>query len=83
MTLAFPCFPGDSESDDWPMETEDKGLKMEPLLQEAPVLLPTLSLSLAPEGPADSPTLALTAAHSQPAQVKVITAEGRGQLATC
>ncbi|XP_023697127.1 cyclic AMP-responsive element-binding protein 3-like protein 2 [Paramormyrops kingsleyae] len=62
---------GDSESDDWPMETEDKGLKMEPLMEEVPVLLPTLSLSLAPEGPADSPTLTRTAAHSQPAQVKV------------
>lgn len=38
------------------MEQEDKGLKMEPLLCDpSPVLLPTLTLTLTPEGPATEP----------------------------
>ncbi|XP_026090950.1 cyclic AMP-responsive element-binding protein 3-like protein 2 [Carassius auratus] len=40
---------GDTDNDEWPMEQEDKGLKMEPLL------LPTLTLTLTPEGPASEP----------------------------
>lgn len=47
---------GDSENDEWPMEQEDKGMKMEPLLCDpSPVLLPTLTLTLTPEGPASEP----------------------------
>lgn len=37
------------------MEQEDKGLKMEPLLCDPPVLLPTLTLTLTPEGLASEP----------------------------
>uniref|UniRef100_A0A673I9M8 Cyclic AMP-responsive element-binding protein 3-like protein 2 n=1 Tax=Sinocyclocheilus rhinocerous TaxID=307959 RepID=A0A673I9M8_9TELE len=47
---------GDTDNDEWPMEQEDKGLKMEPLLcNPSPVLLPTLTLTLTPEGPASEP----------------------------
>ncbi|XP_016125810.1 cyclic AMP-responsive element-binding protein 3-like protein 2 [Sinocyclocheilus grahami] len=44
---------GDTDNDEWPMEQEDKGLKMESLLcGPLPVMLPTLTLTLTPEGPA-------------------------------
>lgn len=50
------CILGDSDSDEWPMEQEDKGLKMEPLLCDpSPVLLPNLTLTLTPKGPASEP----------------------------
>ncbi|KAK9975648.1 hypothetical protein ABG768_020889 [Culter alburnus] len=62
---------GDSDNDEWPMEQEDKGLKMEPLLCDPPVLLPTLTLTLTPEGPASEPvTDTSDPTLSQAAQVK-------------
>uniref|UniRef100_A0A9J7ZGE2 Cyclic AMP-responsive element-binding protein 3-like protein 2 n=1 Tax=Cyprinus carpio carpio TaxID=630221 RepID=A0A9J7ZGE2_CYPCA len=43
---------GDTDNDEWPMEQEDKELKMEPLLCDpSPVLVPTLTFILTPEGP--------------------------------
>ncbi|XP_051543791.1 cyclic AMP-responsive element-binding protein 3-like protein 2 isoform X2 [Myxocyprinus asiaticus] len=66
---------GDSDNDDWPMEQEDRGLKMEPLLGGPPTLLPTLTLTMTPEGPASEPvttasdpTLSMTLPHT--AQIK-------------
>ncbi|XP_065120298.2 cyclic AMP-responsive element-binding protein 3-like protein 2 [Paramisgurnus dabryanus] len=78
----LPGEPGsdaaDSDSDDWPMEQDNKGLKMEPLLCDPPALLPTLTLTLAPEGPApksvttaSDPTLTLRATQIKPLDVKV------------
>lgn len=81
----LPGEPGsdaaDSDSDDWPMEQDNKGLKMEPLLCDPPALLPTLTLTLAPEGPApksvttaSDPTLTLSlprATQIKPLDVKV------------
>ncbi|XP_077090992.1 cyclic AMP-responsive element-binding protein 3-like protein 2 [Siphateles boraxobius] len=62
---------GDSDNDEWPMEQEDKGLKMEPLLCDPPVLLPTLTLNLTPEGPASEPvTDTQSRTLPQAAQVK-------------
>lgn len=54
----LPGEPGsdaaDSESDEWPMEQEDKGLKMEPLLC---IPLPALTLKVTPAGPAPEPVI--------------------------
>ncbi|XP_073694314.1 cyclic AMP-responsive element-binding protein 3-like protein 2 [Garra rufa] len=62
---------GDSDNDEWPMEQEDKGLKMEPLLCDpSPVLLPTLTLTLTPEGPAAEPVTDASLSLPQTAQVK-------------
>uniref|UniRef100_A0AAY4C417 Cyclic AMP-responsive element-binding protein 3-like protein 2 n=1 Tax=Denticeps clupeoides TaxID=299321 RepID=A0AAY4C417_9TELE len=42
---------GDSEADEWPMEQDQKTIKMEPLLCDSQALLPTLVLTVPPEGP--------------------------------
>uniref|UniRef100_A0A673FR30 Cyclic AMP-responsive element-binding protein 3-like protein 2 n=1 Tax=Sinocyclocheilus rhinocerous TaxID=307959 RepID=A0A673FR30_9TELE len=47
--------PGEPDNDEWLMEQDDKGLKMESLLCDPlPVMLPTLTLTLTPEGPASA-----------------------------
>ncbi|XP_018585659.1 cyclic AMP-responsive element-binding protein 3-like protein 2 isoform X1 [Scleropages formosus] len=70
---------GDSEPEDWPMEAEEKGLKIEPLLADPPTLLPPLSLSLStesPDGPSSpattSPTVSVPVVVSQATHVKII-----------
>ncbi|KAG9339087.1 hypothetical protein JZ751_024116 [Albula glossodonta] len=67
---------GESDGEDWTMESEEKGMKMDPLLCEPGSLLPTLSLSLAPEGPTSQPVapqpLSVPVLLSQSAQVKII-----------
>ncbi|KAG7456007.1 hypothetical protein MATL_G00247210 [Megalops atlanticus] len=67
---------GESDGEDWTMESEEKGLKMDPLLCDPPSLLPTLSLSLAPEGHTSQPVapkgLSLPVLLSQSTQVKII-----------
>lgn len=57
------------------MEQDDKGLKMEPLLCDPPALLPTLTLTLTPEGTATEPPTTsgdptLTLTLPQAAQIK-------------
>ncbi|XP_076153088.1 cyclic AMP-responsive element-binding protein 3-like protein 2 [Alosa pseudoharengus] len=74
---------GDSEGDDWAMEQDDKDLKMETLLCDAPSLLPTLTLTLTPPAvPTSDPvakattstagaTATLTMANPQATEVKI------------
>ncbi|XP_063073730.1 cyclic AMP-responsive element-binding protein 3-like protein 2 isoform X2 [Engraulis encrasicolus] len=74
---------GDSEADDWPMEEEEKVMKMEPLLCDpAPSLMPAMTLGLTAEvatpdpiatatSPAPSATATLTLANTHPTQLKI------------
>ncbi|XP_052439189.1 cyclic AMP-responsive element-binding protein 3-like protein 2 isoform X1 [Carassius gibelio] len=64
---------GDTDNDEWPMEQEDKGLKMEPLLCDpSPVLLPYVHLTLTPEGPVFDPVTDAPLTLPQATQVKAL-----------
>ncbi|KAJ8006523.1 hypothetical protein DPEC_G00108140 [Dallia pectoralis] len=64
----------ESEGEEWPMEQEEK---IDDLLCDPPVLLPTLSLTLPPEGPIiEAPDLAITPTLSPKASPQSAT-QGR------
>ncbi|XP_012685722.1 cyclic AMP-responsive element-binding protein 3-like protein 2 [Clupea harengus] len=67
---------GDSEGDDWPMETEDKSLKMEPLLCDLPTLTVTITGQAVTSDPVakattSKATATLTLANPQSTELKI------------
>ncbi|XP_072528835.1 cyclic AMP-responsive element-binding protein 3-like protein 2 isoform X3 [Salminus brasiliensis] len=74
---------GDSDSEEWPAEQEDKQLRMEPLLCESPALLPTLALTLSPESSAvesvtitNGPAVMLTLPQTSQTSIPKIKEDG-------
>ncbi|XP_066561010.1 cyclic AMP-responsive element-binding protein 3-like protein 2 isoform X2 [Amia ocellicauda] len=65
---------GETDGEGWPMEIDEKVLKMEPMLCESPGLLPALALGLISDkavSESPSPALSLPVLVSQPAQVQL------------
>lgn len=74
--LFIAANPGDSEGDDWPMETEDKSLKMEPLLCDLPTLTVTITGQAVTSDPVakattSKATATLTLANPQSTELKI------------